>query len=252
MLESLLTSRQLHVLQRGEVLTAHPNFCLFSTMQVEGGNGRWDIAIDANALSPWWMITLPRAKRKDQLAVLSGRFPKAGPLLLPTMALAEIVCLASSAGVQKDASASAEEDFPLWAQWHNAVLQAMVKAELSPAELMLSLGKKLGMHDLVKMCSRLVQLHMPLLTCGIGRLNVLACNEVCPADVLALSVELRKAMLTEASDILCGFATGEVWSGFHKTYCALASLGACCRFRSSKYWIGICFLEVRLCGGSDD
>eukprot|EP00892_Ulva_mutabilis_P006636 jgi/Ulvmu1/4344/UM002_0067.1 len=221
LLESIVSSRRLHVPQRGEVITAHPNFALFATVQTS--NGEWGDSVrhvlPQVLLSPWWHIELPAAKREDQLRVLAGRFPSITAVLLPIMAMMHLVTLAMKASRQRlsahidskdtavwDTGADADEVW--WKMWEDAVDSVMKGARLHAGELMLAIGKPLGMHDLVKVCARITELGQSAVHAGLRHLHGTNPMAVTRAAVCTLSEDVRAAVLAEAADVLCGCTVG--------------------------------------------
>jgi hypothetical protein len=214
LLDTLVSSRTLHVAQRDDLITAHPSFRLFATVQTpEGGPARPLVGPLATLnIDDWWHIHLPVALRADRVSVLSGRFPEAAALVLPVMALAEVVHVAATPPQNlTEALIASPTDVcaTVWAEWQHAVRSCLADAHIAPGECTLSLPKQLGMHDLVKMLSRVTLLHRSLLAPGLARLSRGA-DVVATSDVLAMSFELRCAVLGEAADVLCGFAVGQV------------------------------------------
>lgn len=235
LLDTLVSSGTVPVAARGDTVAAHPSFRLFATVQTaDGASAASQHAggpLSTLSLDKWWPVWLPEARRSDRVAVLAGRCPSAAPLVLPVMALAEIAHVAQSpprTAAASDAAPSAtaaqlplEAEPPpggasggggrgVWDAWARAVRACVTEAGLVPGQLMLTLSKALGMHDLVKVLARIEALHAELLSHVEAQLRCARADAVTPHDVLSLSVELRCAVLAEAADVLCGFAASQV------------------------------------------
>lgn len=221
LLESLVSTRMLHIPQRGEVVKAHPQFALFATAQTSGGEGGTTLrhALPRALLSPWWYIRLPAARREDQLSVLAGRFPSVTALLLPIMAMVHLVSLvmrppSPSCSSVADAVANSDADKDPgpggWQPWAEAVEQVMKAAGLHRGQLMLAVGKPVGMHDLVKICARIIELGRSAVGAGLRNLHGVNPMAVGRSDVCKLSVDIRGALLAEVADVLCGCTVGVV------------------------------------------
>jgi MoxR-like ATPase len=225
LLEGLVATGALAVATRGDTVTAHPSFRLFATVQTPDGAAteapQRSAAFQSSPLATlsrgyWWEVWLPAARRADRVTVLAGRFPAAAPLVLPVMALAELVRIAQAPhGLADTAEAPAEGDADVdvawvaWVAWARAVRACAAGAQISPGQHMLALGKSLGMHDLVKVLGRLQSLHVEHLGHGLAQLRAKGAAAMQPGDVLGVSVELRCGLLAEAGDVLCGFASGQ-------------------------------------------
>lgn len=224
LLESIVSSRVLHVPQRGEAITAHPNFALLATVQTNRSEQADAVrhVLPQVMLSPWWHIGLPGAARKDQLWVLAGRFPSITTLIQPIMAMMHLVCLAMTPsqpsktavceGNEGSVAGSMEADSNQdgWRTWIDAVDNVMATVGLHCGELILAVGKPLGMHDLVKICARITELGGSVVHVGLRHLHGMDPAAVTRRDVCTLSEDIRAAVLAEAADVLCGCTSGLV------------------------------------------
>jgi hypothetical protein len=226
-LETIISSGVLHLPQRGEVIAAHPDFCLIATAQTGTSEHPEEVRneLPRAVLADWWHVRLPTPQRQEKIQVLAGRFPSITSLLYPLMALSHLVhvavrppstsiaALSSSAPAAECPSTSCEAPHLLasasvWDPWAAAVLEAMKSERLHPGELLLTVSKVPGMHDLVKICARLVELGGT--AAALKHLHGIEPSSITRSQVATLPVDARTAMLVEAADILCGCTVGKV------------------------------------------
>lgn len=221
LLESVVSTRMLHIPQHGEVVKAHADFALFATAQTGSGERGTSLrhVLPRALVSPWWHIRLPAAKREDQLSVLAGRFPSITALLLPIVAMVHLISLvtqppsASCSGVAAVVAHSDADADPVlggWQPWADAVEQVMKAVGLRRGELMLAVGKSIGMHDLVKVCARIIELGRSAVGAALRNLHGVNPMAVGRLDVCKLSVDVRVSLLAEVADVLCGCTVGLV------------------------------------------
>lgn len=193
-------------------------------------------AVPRALLSPWWHIGLPAAKRQDQLNVLAARFPSITALLLPVTAMVHLVSLAMrppqrgppASGTAAASSTGAIDGGQWWQPWADAVSLVMRDVGLGRGELMLAVGKPLGMHDLVKVCARITELGGPAVGAGLRHLHGVNPTSVRHTEVCQFSVDVRTAVLAEVADVLCGCTVGLVRHPLH-------SACACIRWHSTCF-----------------
>lgn len=216
-LDSLVSTRKLNMQQRGEVVSAHENFALFATTQTSSadrGNGV-EHALPHALLYPWWHVVLPAAEREHQISVLSGRFPTIAALLMPLLAMVHLTRLATelprgTESVQglsrggKTADRAVDFSRDSWPSWTEAIDVAMKDVGLRQGDLNLSLGKSFGMHDIVKVCDRIMELAGSVVSSGLRHMHGANPMRTRQEDVCTLSVDVRRAVLAEVSDVLCG------------------------------------------------
>jgi MoxR-like ATPase len=261
LVDAFVTAGVLHVPQRGDAIVPHADFRILATAQTVAAG-----ALPLNNMAgDWWRIELPAPTLADRCAVLSGRFPAAAQLLLLVMALVEIVRESQHAEAASEVDSASEVD-AVWLKWRAAAHACMRECGLVSGKGMIALGRDIGMHDHVKLLQRLTAFHRAALEAGMSQLprmtdgskvqDTATVRAQChPKDVLKLSVELRQAILLEASEVFCGFASSEVRNLLE------LSLAACCTALLSRstlvnnrsmrsilmrYWSHVGFKEVRL------
>ena len=148
---------------------------------------------------------------------MAGRFPSITALLYPIIALSHLVYVAmrppsASTAAERESegragSGSCETD-SVWGPWAVAVQQAMESEELHPGELLLSVSKAPGMHDLVKICARIAELSGT--AAALQHVRSVDPASTTRSQVVSLPVDARIALLLEASDVFCGCSVGRV------------------------------------------
>lgn len=206
-LEAFVATGALHVAARSESIQPHANFRLLATVQpsptAEGAFGGLSAA---GVAEHWWQIDLPPPQLVDRVAVLSGMFPAAQHLVLPVMALAEVVRAAQSRERgHEDPDAPTQ---PAWRAWLAAVQSCMADCGLAQGSCMIALGRELGTHDLVKVLRRITTLHGDCLAKGLAAPP--DGGALTPGGWHLVSHELRAALLAEACEALCGSAASRV------------------------------------------
>lgn len=218
-LETIISSGVLHLPQRGEVVHAHPHFRLLATVQTGTSEHPDNVrhVLPRAVLADWWHVMLPGAQRHEKVRVLAGRFPSITALLYPIIALSHLVYVA-----MRPPSASTESERAsvgcvgvdmhdrdcVWDPWAAAVRQAMAVECLHPGELLLSVSKAPGMHDLVKICARLAELGGT--AAALQHVRGVDPSSITRSQVASLPVDARTALLVEASDVFCGCSVGRV------------------------------------------
>lgn len=210
-LETVISSRVLHVPQRGEVIPAHPDFRLIATVQTGTSAKSEEVrhVLPRAVLSDWWHVRLPAVQRHEQVQVLAGRFPSINALLYPLIALAHLVYVAirpPSTSTNEPLEPQAQDT--LWDPWTAAVHNAMRRQSLRPGELLLSVSRAPGMHDLVKVCARLVGLGGT--AAALQHVYGVRPSSTTRTQLVSLPVDARTAMLVEAADVFCGCTVGMV------------------------------------------
>lgn len=234
-LETIISSGVLHLPQRGEVIAAHKDFRLITTVQTGTSEHPEDVrhVLPRAVLADWWHVRLPAAQRHEQVQVLAGRFPSITALLYPVIALSHLVHIAMrppSASTLAGHSLESQDNLELndidgvWSPWAAAVQQAMVCEQLHPGELLLSVSKAPGMHDLVKICARLAELGGT--AAALQHVYGVDPSSSTRTQVVLLPVDARQAMLVEAADVFCG--------------CSVGKVRPACTFLLSDIWPGCC------------